>query len=46
MLLEQAHAIDDHAAINRLQHVVNGEQRHAGGGQGFHLDAGAAHGLC
>ncbi len=39
---DQADGFDDHAAIHRLAHIVDGEQGDAGGGEGFHLDAGAA----
>ena len=45
MLFQQAHAVDHHAAIDRFEHVVNGQQGHAGSGQGFHLDARAEHNI-
>ncbi len=44
-LLQQAYALDPHAAVDRLAHVVDGQQSDAGGGQRFHLDAGAVEGL-
>jgi len=34
------HALDAHAAVDRLAHVVDGEQRHIGRAQRFHFDAG------
>ena len=45
MLLKQLAVIDGHAAVHGLAHVVNGQQRHLQGGEGFHLDAGGAHGF-
>jgi predicted nucleotidyltransferase len=45
MLLQQPHLDDHHAAVHRLAHVVDRQQRHLHGGQGFHLDAGLAEGL-
>src|SRR5262245_53841534 len=41
-LLLQPHALDGHNTIDRLAHVVNGQGGDADGGQGLHLDAGAA----
>ena len=31
--------VNRHAAINRLAHVVDGQQAHAGGGGALHFDA-------
>lgn len=42
LFFEEADAFDDHAAIDGLAHVVDGEQGDAGSGEGLHLDAGAA----
>src|SRR4051812_34586983 len=39
-LLDEMNALDAHAALGRLHHVVNGEARDRNGGQRFHLDAG------
>lgn len=39
---QQADVFDHHAAVDSLAHIVNGEQADAGGGQRFHLHAGAA----
>ena len=36
------HVLDHHAAVDRLDHVVDGQQAHLDGRQGLHLDAGAA----
>lgn len=44
-LLQQAQALDTHPAINRLAHIVDGEQSHAGSGQCFHLHPGTADGF-
>lgn len=38
-LLHQPHPADGHAAVHSLAHVVDRQQCHAGGGQGFHLHA-------
>jgi hypothetical protein len=35
----------DHAAVDRLAHVVHGQQAHLHTRQRFHLDAGLADGL-
>src|SRR5690606_7091385 len=40
-LLDQLDALDHHAAIDRLPHVVDGEESDLHGGERFHLDAGA-----
>jgi hypothetical protein len=45
VLLAQLHAADLHAAVDRLQHVVHREQRHAHRRQRLHLDPGHAHGF-
>ncbi|MNZ78117.1 hypothetical protein D3C78_966810 [compost metagenome] len=39
-LFQHAHAIDDHAAINCLAHIVNGQRSDTGSGQRFHFHAG------
>src|ERR1700745_2633682 len=41
-LLDQANAFDTHAALDRLDHVVDGQARDRRRGQRLHLDAGAA----
>src|SRR3954471_19305753 len=41
-LLFQPDALDGHNTIDGLAHVVDGEGGDADGGQGLHLDAGAA----
>src|SRR5438045_4030933 len=41
-LLLQPYSLDRHNTIDGLAHVVNGEGGDADGGEGFHLDAGAA----
>ena len=45
MLLHHAHIVDGHAAVHGLAHVVDGEQGHLHGGEGFHLYAGGADGF-
>ena len=45
MLFHHAHVVDGHAAVHGLAHVVDGEQGHLHGGEGFHLDAGLAYGF-
>ncbi len=45
VLFEQAHAVDDHAAVHRLAHVVDGEQADLHRGERFHFNAGAAAGF-
>ena len=40
--LQQANVLDTHAAVDRLAHVVNGQEGDGRGGQRLHLDAGAA----
>ena len=45
-LAGEADGFDAHAAVNGLAHVVYGECGDADGGEGFHLDAGLAGGLC
>jgi len=42
MFLQQAHVGDGHAAVHGFAHVVDGEQGHLHGGQGFHFHAGGA----
>ena len=37
--------MDGHAAVHGLAHVVDGEQGHLHGGEGFHLYAGGADGF-
>src|SRR5579859_4611413 len=41
-LLFQPDALDRHNTIDSLAHVVDGQGGDADGGEGFHLDAGAA----
>ena len=41
-LLEQAHALDPHPAVDGLAHVVDGQQADGGRGERLHLDAGLA----
>ena len=41
-LFQHPDIADDHAAIDRLAHVVDGQQPDLHGSQRFHLDAGAA----
>src|SRR5690242_13755003 len=41
-LLEQMNAVDGHAALDRLHHVVDGEAGDRDRGERFHLDAGLA----
>ena len=45
MLFHHAHVVDGHAAGHGLAHVVDGEQGHLDGGEGFHLYAGGANGF-
>ncbi len=45
MLFQQGHAVDGHAPVHGFAHVVDGEQRHLHGGQGFHLHTGLTHGF-
>src|SRR4051794_7928191 len=40
-LLQQAQAVDNDAALDSLDHVVEGKRRHRAGGERLHLDAGA-----
>ena len=35
MLFQQLHIGDDHAAVHGFTHVVDGEQGHLHGGEGF-----------
>ena len=42
MLFQQFDAINYHAAINGFEHVINRQQSDRGGGECFHLDAGAS----
>src|SRR5215207_8276792 len=44
-LFPQGDVADDHAAVDRLAHVVDGEARDRAGGHRLHLDAGAVDGL-
>src|SRR5690606_26873644 len=39
-LVFKAYLFNDDAFVGRLAHVVDGQRRHAGGGHGFHFDAG------
>ena len=45
MLFQQSHAIDGHAAVHGFAHVIDREQGHLHGGQGFHLDTRLADGF-
>ena len=45
MLFHHAHIVDGHAPVPGLAHVVDGEQGHLHGGEGFHLYAGGADGF-
>jgi predicted Zn-dependent protease len=45
VLLQQLDVVDGHAAVHRLAHVVDGEQGHIDGGEGFHFDPGGADSL-
>src|SRR4051794_19091598 len=40
-LLQEGDPGDLHALLQPLDHVVDGQRGHRGGGQGLHLDAGA-----
>ena len=42
MLFQQLHVGDDHAAVYRFAHVVDGEQGHLHGGEGFHFHTSLA----
>src|SRR3954454_2969282 len=42
-LVQQRDALDRHALLDALDHVVDGERGDARGGQRLHLDAGAVH---
>ena len=42
---QQAHAVDDHAAVDCLAHVVYGQQRDLNAVQRLHFDAGLAAGF-
>ena len=42
LLFDQADAVDHHAALDRLDHVVDGQARDRDGGQRLHFDAGLA----
>ena len=42
---QQAHVVDDHAAINRFAHIVNGQQRDLHTGERLHFDPGLARGF-
>lgn len=42
MLLQHAHTVNGHAALGRFAHVMDGQQRHLHGGEGFHFNAGGA----
>src|SRR6202035_2710232 len=44
--LDQPDALDAHAAVDRLHHVIDGEAGDRYGGQRFHLDAGLAGHFC
>ena len=43
---QQAHVVDDHAAIDRFAHIVNGQQRDLHTGERLHFDPGLARGFC
>ena len=45
MLLQHPDVAHHHAAVDRFDHVVDGQQAHLDGRKGLHLDAGAAQGL-
>ena len=45
MLFHHAHIVDGHAPVHGLAHVVDGEQGHLHGCEGFHLYAGGADGF-
>ena len=45
LFFQQQHALDAHAAVHRLAHVVNREQAYADCGQGLHFNAGSAQGF-
>lgn len=45
MLFQQVHIVHHHAAVGRLAHVVNRQQGHLHGGQGFHFHAGGPGGF-
>ena len=45
MLFQQADVGHGHASVNRLAHVVNRQQGHLQGGEGFHFYAGGADGF-
>src|SRR5260221_5019675 len=40
--MDEADVVDAHPAIDRLAHVIDGKRSDGDGGQGLHLDAGAA----
>jgi len=40
VFFQQPHPFHHHAPVNRLAHVVDGEQPHLHGSQGFHFHAG------
>ena len=39
---EQAHAVDDDVLLHGLAHVVDGQRRHRGRGEGLHLHTSRA----
>jgi len=43
MFLQQAHVGDGHAAVHGFAHVLDGEQGHLHGGQGFNKINNLAH---
>ena len=45
MFFEQLDIGDGHAAIDRLEHVVDGEEGDLDGGKGFHFDASGPDGF-
>jgi hypothetical protein len=45
VFFQQLDVADDHAAVGGFAHVVNGQQGHLHGREGFHLDTGLAHGF-
>ena len=46
LLFKQPHIRDDHAAVYRFAHVVNGEEGHLHRSERFHFHACLSHGFC
>ena len=42
LFLHQMNPGQDHAFVNGLAHIIDGEKRHAGSCEGFHLHTGPA----